>query len=151
VNEDWKFIKEVHSFKELPSDQIPEFIFWGRSNVGKSSLINSLTKKRIAKTSRTPGRTKSLVFFQFKNILRIVDFPGYGFSKISANQIIKLDLLLDQYFQKRKNLKKIFLYIIFRLALSLKVNFVDSCMHYLFHYFMTFFLLVNSALRITYN
>ena len=109
MSEDWKFIKEVHSFKELPSDQIPEFIFWGRSNVGKSSLINSLTKKKIAKTSRTPGRTKSLVFFQYKNILRVVDFPGYGFSKISANQIFKLDLLLDQYFQKRKNLKKIFL------------------------------------------
>ena len=109
MSEDWKFIKEVHSFKELPSDQIPEFIFWGRSNVGKSSLINSLTQKKIAKTSRTPGRTKSLVFFQYKNILRVVDFPGYGFSKISANQIFKLDLLLDQYFQKRKNLKKIFL------------------------------------------
>ena len=111
MSEDWKFIKEVHSFKELPSDQIPEFIFWGRSNVGKSSLINSLTQKKIAKTSRTPGRTKSLVFFQYKNILRIVDFPGYGFSKISANQILKLDLLLDQYFQKRENLKKIFLLI----------------------------------------
>jgi len=111
VSEDWKFIKEVHSFKELPLDQIPEFIFWGRSNVGKSSLINSLTQKKIAKTSRTPGRTKSLVFFQYKNILRIVDFPGYGFSKISANQILKLDLLLDQYFQKRENLKKIFLLI----------------------------------------
>ena len=111
MSEGWKFIKEVHSFKELPLDQIPEFIFWGRSNVGKSSLINSLTKKKIAKTSRTPGRTKSLVFFQYKNILRIVDFPGYGFSKISAKQIFKLDLLLDQYFQKRENLKKIFLLI----------------------------------------
>ena len=111
MSEDWKFIKEVHSFKELPLDQIPEFIFWGRSNVGKSSLINSLTQKKIAKTSRTPGRTKSLVFFQYKNILRIVDFPGYGFSKISTNQILKLDLLLDQYFQKRENLKKIFLLI----------------------------------------
>ena len=111
MSEDWKFIKEVHSFKELPLDQIPEFIFWGRSNVGKSSLINSLTKKKIAKTSRTPGRTKSLVFFQYKNILRVVDFPGYGFSKISKNQIFNLDLLLDQYFQKRKNLKKIFLLI----------------------------------------
>ena len=111
MSEDWKFIKEVHSFKELPLDQIPEFIFWGRSNVGKSSLINSLTKKKIAKTSRTPGRTKSLVFFQYKNILRVVDFPGYGFSKISKNQIFKLDLLLDQYFQKRRNLKKIFLLI----------------------------------------
>ncbi|MAI28641.1 MAG: YihA family ribosome biogenesis GTP-binding protein [Pelagibacteraceae bacterium TMED124] len=111
MSEDWKFIKEVHSFKELPSDQIPEFIFWGRSNVGKSSLINSLTKKEIAKTSRTPGRTKSLVFFQYKNILRIVDFPGYGFSKISANQTFKLNLLLEGYFQKRENLKKIFLLI----------------------------------------
>ena len=111
MSEGWKFIKEVHSFKELPLDQIPEFIFWGRSNVGKSSLINSLTQKKIAKTSRTPGRTKSLVFFQYKNILRIVDFPGYGFSKISAKQIFKLDLLLDQYFQKRENLKKIFLLI----------------------------------------
>ena len=111
MSEDWKFIKEVHSFKDLPLDQIPEFIFWGRSNVGKSSLINSLTQKKIAKTSRTPGRTKSLVFFQYKNILRIVDFPGYGFSKISTNQILKLDLLLDQYFQKRENLKKIFLLI----------------------------------------
>ena len=111
MSEDWKFIKEVHSFKDLPSDQIPEFIFWGRSNVGKSSLINSLTQKKIAKTSRTPGRTKSLVFFQYKNILRIVDFPGYGFSKISPSQIFKLDLLLDQYFQKRENLKKIFLLI----------------------------------------
>ena len=49
MSEDWKFIKEVHSFKELPLDQIPEFIFWGRSNVGKSSLINSLTKKRLQK------------------------------------------------------------------------------------------------------
>merc|ERR1711991_204411 len=84
---------------------------WGRSNVGKSSLINLLTKKKLAKTSRTPGRTKSLVFFQYKKILRIVDFPGYGFSKISASQISKLDLLLDQYFQKRENLKKIFLLI----------------------------------------
>ena len=111
MSEGWKFIKEVHSFKELPLDQIPEFIFWGRSNVGKSSLINSLTQKKIAKTSRTPGRTKSLVFFQYKKTLRIVDFPGYGFSKISANQILKLDLLLDQYFQKRENLKKIFLLI----------------------------------------
>ena len=46
MNEPWKFIKEVYSFKDLPIDEIPEFIFWGRSNVGKSSLINSITKKK---------------------------------------------------------------------------------------------------------
>ena len=111
MNNEWFFLREAHSLSGLPMDDIPEYIFWGRSNVGKSSLINLLTKKNLAKTSKTPGRTKSLVFFQFKKLFRIVDFPGYGFSKISTNQILKLDLLLDQYFQKRENLKKIFLLI----------------------------------------
>ena len=94
MNEPWKFIKEVYSFKDLPIDEIPEFIFWGRSNVGKSSLINSITKKKIAKTSRTPGRTRSLVLFQYKKDLRIIDLPGYGYSKISKKKLLKLILCL---------------------------------------------------------
>ena len=68
------FLKEAHSLKGLPIDDIPEYIFWGRSNVGKSSLINLLTKSTLAKTSKTPGRTKSLVLFQYKKVLRIIDF-----------------------------------------------------------------------------
>ena len=68
MNSEWFFLKEAHSLSGLPNDDIPEFIFWGRSNVGKSSLINLLTKKNLAKTSKTPGRTKSLVFFQYKKI-----------------------------------------------------------------------------------
>lgn len=109
MNEPWKFIKEVYSFKDLPIDEIPEFIFWGRSNVGKSSLINLITKKKIAKTSRTPGRTRSLVLFQYKKNLRIIDLPGYGYSKISKKKIAEIDTILDKYLKERKNLKKIFI------------------------------------------
>ncbi|MBD23201.1 MAG: YihA family ribosome biogenesis GTP-binding protein [Alphaproteobacteria bacterium] len=109
MENEWFFLKEAHSLSGLPADNIPEYIFWGRSNVGKSSLINLLIKKKLAKTSKTPGRTKSLVFFQFKKIFRIVDFPGYGFSYISKEKIIKLDNLIEGYLKKRENIKKIFL------------------------------------------
>ena len=64
MDNEWFFLNEVHSVSRLPNDNIPEFIFWGRSNVGKSSLINLLTRKKMAKTSKTPGRTKGLIFFQ---------------------------------------------------------------------------------------
>ena len=74
MNNEWFFLRESHSLSGLPMDDIPEYIFWGRSNVGKSSLINLLTKKNLAKTSKTPGRTKSLVFFQFKNYLELLTF-----------------------------------------------------------------------------
>ena len=109
MNNEWFFLREAHSLSGLPVDDIPEYIFWGRSNVGKSSLINLLTKKSLAKTSKTPGRTKSLVFFQFKKLFRIVDFPGYGFSYIPKKKIIKLDNLIEGYLSKRANIKKIFL------------------------------------------
>ena len=77
MNENLKFLKEVFETRSLPEESLPEFVFWGRSNVGKSSLINSITKSKIAKTSKTPGRTRSLVFFEFEKKIRIVDFPGY--------------------------------------------------------------------------
>ena len=109
MNNEWFFLKEAHSLKGLPIDDIPEYIFWGRSNVGKSSLINLLTKSTLAKTSKTPGRTKSLVLFQYKKVLRIIDFPGYGFSHIPKKKIIKLDNLIEDYLRKRENIKKIFL------------------------------------------
>ncbi len=109
MNNEWFFLREAHSLSGLPMDDIPEYIFWGRSNVGKSSLINLLTKQSLAKTSKTPGRTKSLVFFQFKKLFRIVDFPGYGFSYIPKKKIIKLDNLIEGYLSKRANIKKIFL------------------------------------------
>ncbi len=104
MNETWKFIDEVHEFRNLPNDDVREIVFWGRSNVGKSSLINSFTKSSIAKTSKTPGRTRSLVLFQSNKRLRVVDFPGYGYSKIPKVKEDKLNKLIDNYIQKRKNL-----------------------------------------------
>ena len=107
----WLFLKEVFSSSELPKDEIAEIIFWGRSNVGKSTLINKLTKTNLAKTSKTPGRTKSLTFYGLGNFMRIVDFPGYGYSKISENAKIKLDNLIEFYFLNRNNIKHILLLI----------------------------------------
>ena len=107
----WLFLKEVFSSSELPKDQVSEIVFWGRSNVGKSTLINKLTKTNLAKTSKMPGRTKSLTFYEFKKCFRIVDFPGYGYSKINEKDKIKLDKLIEFYFLRRNNIKRILLLI----------------------------------------
>ena len=111
MNENLKFLKEVFESRNLPEESLPEFVFWGRSNVGKSSLINSITKSKIAKTSKTPGRTRSLVFFEFEKKIRIVDFPGYGFSKIPKFNEFKIDRLIENYLYQRKAIKFIFLLI----------------------------------------
>jgi GTP-binding protein len=111
MNENLKFLKEVFESRNLPEESLPEFVFWGRSNVGKSSLINSITKSKIAKTSKTPGRTRSLVFFEFEKKIRIVDFPGYGFSKIPKFNEFKIDRLIENYLNQRKAIKFIFLLI----------------------------------------
>ena len=111
MNESWKFLTEIHNFRDLPKDDIPEIVFWGRSNVGKSSLINSITKSKLARTSKTPGRTRSLIFFEIKKKIRFVDFPGYGFSFIPKKNESKLDNLIDQYVRKRKNIIMLLLLI----------------------------------------
>ena len=111
MNENLKFLKEVFESENLPEESLPEFVFWGRSNVGKSSLINSITKSKIAKTSKTPGRTRSLVFFEFEKKIRIIDFPGYGYSKIPKFNEFKIDRLIENYLTQRQVLKFIFLLI----------------------------------------
>ena len=70
------FLKSVFNVIDCPKGNIDEIGFWGRSNVGKSSLLNCLTKTKIAKTSKTPGRTRSLNFFEVPNKIRLVDFNG---------------------------------------------------------------------------
>ena len=111
MNENLKFLKEVFESESLPEESLPEFVFWGRSNVGKSSLINSITKSKIAKTSKTPGRTRSLVFFEFEKKIRIIDFPGYGYSKIPKYNEFRIDRLIENYLTQRQVLKFIFLLI----------------------------------------
>ena len=81
------FLKSVFNFNELPNNNLKEIAFWGRSNTGKSSLLNSIIKDNIAKTSKKPGRTQCLNFFEVPNKIRLVDLPGYGYSKVSKSKI----------------------------------------------------------------
>ena len=84
----WK-INQFGALKEsdLPINKITEFAFIGRSNVGKSSLINAITNSKIAVVSKTPGRTKQINFFQVGDSLTIVDMPGYGYAKAGKQEV----------------------------------------------------------------
>lgn len=105
------FLKSALSKEHLPKDDKGEFVFWGRSNVGKSSLLNFITKSKIAKTSKTPGRTRSLNFFEIDKKIRFVDFPGYGFARGSKKEISDWNHLIIHYLSTRKSLYSIFLLI----------------------------------------
>lgn len=112
------FIKNSPIFKvgaikesDLPINNIDEFAFIGRSNVGKSSLINAITNSKIAIVSKTPGRTKQLNFFQVGDKLVIVDMPGYGYAKASKNEVQNWNELIFKYLLSRRNLKRVFLLI----------------------------------------
>ena len=96
---------------DLPLNSIKEVAFIGRSNVGKSSLINAITNTNIAITSKTPGRTKQLNFFKTGDKLTIVDMPGYGYAKASKKEVENWNKLIFDYLLQRKNLQRVFLLI----------------------------------------
>jgi GTP-binding protein len=101
------FIKSAQNPEDWINDGQTEFCFTGRSNVGKSSLINSLAKDNIAITSKTPGRTQLVNFFQFNNF-RIIDLPGYGFANLSKTKQYDISYIMDNYLAHRSNLYGIF-------------------------------------------
>jgi GTP-binding protein len=106
------FIGSFNSFEETPNQELPECCFIGRSNVGKSSIINAITKsKKLARTSKTPGRTQSINLFLINNKINIVDLPGYGYAKISKIKREELRFLIENYLINRKNLEEIFVLI----------------------------------------
>ena len=107
------FLGSFNSYKDIPYSEIKrECCFIGRSNVGKSSLLNSVTKtKKLAKTSKTPGRTQSINIFEINNKINIVDLPGYGFAKVSKVMREKLIILIEDYVQNREKLNHVFLLI----------------------------------------
>lgn len=104
-----RFVKSALKKKDFPGWRLPEVAFVGRSNVGKSSLINHLLRESLAKTSSTPGKTQLINFFNIDDKLAFVDLPGYGFAKVPGN--IKLDWsrALDIYLSERENLEHILL------------------------------------------
>ena len=108
-----KFLGSYESTVSIPELVVKkECCFIGRSNVGKSSLINAITKtKKLAKTSKTPGRTQSINIFEINNKINLVDLPGYGFAKVSKIKRDNLMLLIEEYIKKRNNLSHIYLLI----------------------------------------
>ncbi len=108
-----KFLGSFNSYADIPYSEIKkECCFIGRSNVGKSSLLNAITKTRkLAKTSKTPGRTQSINVFQINNKINIIDLPGYGFAKVSKVMRKNLILLIEQYIENRVKLNHVFLLI----------------------------------------
>ncbi|MFT6106430.1 MAG: GTP-binding protein [Rickettsiales bacterium] len=106
-----KFKIGAVNFDQIPETRLPEVAFIGRSNVGKSSLINALVNQKIALTSKTPGRTRQLNFFCIADRLNLVDMPGFGYAKVSKTDISSWEKLIYQYFANRANLKRAFLLI----------------------------------------
>jgi GTP-binding protein len=109
----WRFVMSVPSLEVLPDPDRPEIAFAGRSNVGKSSLINALVGRRgLARTSNTPGRTQELNFFEVPHAtLFLVDMPGYGFAKAPKDKVDAWTRLVRDYLRGRPNLVRVFLLI----------------------------------------
>lgn len=107
-----EFIAGCTGLETLPAPLLPELAFAGRSNVGKSSLINALTGRRtLAKTSATPGRTKQLNFFSLAEQLILVDLPGYGYARAPQGEINRWTRLMKQYLKGRVTLRRVCLLI----------------------------------------
>jgi GTP-binding protein len=106
------FLMGAVSIDGLPEPDLPEVAFAGRSNVGKSSLINAVTgRKDLARASTAPGRTREINFFVADGKLRLVDLPGYGFAKVSRDAARKFQNLGRSYLRGRPNLKRAYLLI----------------------------------------
>jgi len=109
---DWQFISAAPTIEVLPPMQGVEVALAGRSNVGKSSLVNALTgRKALARTSVTPGRTQELIFFRAQPELTLVDMPGYGFAKAPKEKVDAWTRTIRAYLRGRVNLGRVFVLI----------------------------------------
>ena len=107
-----EFVKGVVNVSNLPKDNLLEVAFAGRSNVGKSSLINALVnQKSLARTSNTPGRTREINYFTINNQVYLVDMPGYGYARASKSLVSGWTKLIKDYLRGRSELRRVFLLI----------------------------------------
>lgn len=112
--ENQKFIASAFSITDLPKEKLPEVVLCGRSNVGKSTFINSLfNRKNLAKTSSTPGKTRSINYYSIDSRFYVVDLPGYGYAKISQSERKKWGNLINEFFSTSKHI-------------SLTIHLIDS-------------------------
>jgi GTP-binding protein len=114
-----RFLASAHELNELPADSGAEIAFAGRSNAGKSSAINALTRhKRLAFVSKTPGRTQTINFFDCGENRRLVDLPGYGYAAVSQHERAHWGALISSYLQQRASLRGLVIIVDARRALT---------------------------------
>jgi GTP-binding protein len=117
---------------QYPEDNVAEIAFAGRSNVGKSSLLNLLTnRKSLARVSGNPGKTRTINFYRVNDGFRIVDLPGYGYAKVSKEMSKEWGPMMEEYFQNRHGLKKVIQLVDIRHAPSAQdIQMYDYLRHY---------------------
>lgn len=104
-----QFIKSIFNKKDFIEDDLPVFIMVGKSNVGKSSFINSLVNnKKLAKVGSSPGKTRSINYFEINKEIYLVDLPGYGYSKMSQKEKESINKLTDEFLNSNMNIRHIF-------------------------------------------
>ncbi len=107
-----EFIKSIYDLRALPNSVLSEFVFVGRSNVGKSSLINTIcNKKKLAKIGSVPGKTRQLNYFLINEKFYLVDLPGYGYAKVPEQIRAGWRKLVEDYISERQNVKLVFVLI----------------------------------------
>ena len=123
-----EYLQSAVDWRKCPSPTLPEYAFIGRSNVGKSSLINMLTNNRsLAKTSSKPGKTQTINHFLIDKSWYLVDLPGYGYAGVSKTQREKWVVMIDQYLTQRENMQLVFVLIDSRLEpQNNDINFINK-------------------------
>lgn len=123
-----KFVGAFEKVCDLPRTQFAEYAFAGRSNVGKSSLINAIVGTQIARTSNTPGRTKTINMFNFGDKISIVDLPGYGYARVSKQEAERWMLRFQEYIMRRRQLSRLFILIDSRIGpRDTDMNLIEFC------------------------
>ena len=129
-----EFIGSFDSVNSVPNISMDKYAFIGRSNVGKSSLINAIVGMNVARTSKTPGRTRSINLFNVDDKIILVDLPGYGYAVASKSEREYWNLRLEEYL-KKKDLKLIFILIDSRIGIKKSdINLIEFCDFYKINY-----------------